>query len=204
MGWLYRHDPIDDPVAYLTDQFNHDGEHRMNRVLGAARVANTVYMAVECTDKTTGKSFVLAAVVLISNTRKHGFGYKDMTETIGPCECACPDRIMRLLSPVADIPNPSYATEWRARVAAHKQAAAETRTKRASLRPGSIVTLERAVSFRDGTTAGVFRMRFVRRKTPIFEPVDRPGYWCRLPAASLAAATITHADATAVAAQAGD
>jgi hypothetical protein len=28
MGWLYKHDPIDDPVAYLTDQYNHDGEHR--------------------------------------------------------------------------------------------------------------------------------------------------------------------------------
>jgi hypothetical protein len=199
MGWLYRHDPINDPVAYLTDQFNHDDEHRTCRVLGAARVANTVYMAIECTEKATAKSFVLAAVILISNTQKHGFGYKDMTETMGPCECACPDRIMRLLSPVADIPNPSYAAEWRARVAAHHKAAAELRTKRASLRPGSIVTLERAVSFRDGTTASAFRMRLVRRKTPIFEPVDRPGYWCRLSAASLAAATITHPDATAVA-----
>jgi hypothetical protein len=200
MGWLYHRDPIDDPVAYLTDQFNHEGEHRMNRVLGAARVANTVYMAVGCTDKTTGKSFVLAAVVLISNTQKHGFGYKDMTETMGPCECACPDRIMRLLSPVTDIPNPGYAAEWRARVAAQKKAAAELRAKRASLRPGSIVTLERAVSFRDGTTASVFRMRFVRRQTPIFEPADRPGFLCRLSAASLAAATITHANAATIAA----
>jgi hypothetical protein len=195
MGWLYRHDPIDDPVAYLTDRFSHEDEHRTNRVLDAARVANTVYMAVDCTDKATGKSFVLAAVVLISNTRKHGFGYKDMSETMGPYECACPDRIMRLLSPVTDIPNPSYAADWRARVAAHKIAAAELRTKRASLRPGSIVTLERAVSFRDGTAASVFRMRFVRRKTPIFEPVDRPGFWCRLPAASLVSATITRDDA---------
>jgi len=199
MGWLCRHDPIDDPVAYLTGQFNHEGEHRINRVLDAARVANTVYMAVECTDKATGKSFVLAAVILISNTRKHGFGYKDMTETMGPCECACPDRIMRLLSPVTDIPNPSYAADWRARVAAHKKAAAELRTKRASLRPGSIVTLERAVSFRDGTAASVFRLRFVRRKTPIFEPVDRPGFLCGLRAADLAAAIITQADATAAA-----
>ena len=199
MGWLYKHDPIDDPVAYLTGQFTHTSEQRTNRVLDAARVASTVYMAIESTDKTTGKSFVFAAVILISNTRKHGFGYKDMTETMGPCECACPDRIMRLLSPVTDIPNPSYAADWRARVAAHKKAAAELRTKRASLRPGSFVTLERAVSFRDGTAASVFRMRFVQRKTPIFEPVDRPGFLCRLRAADLAAAAITQADATAVA-----
>jgi hypothetical protein len=203
MGWLYKHDSVDDPVAYLTDQYNHDGEHRTYRVLAAARVANTVYMAVKITEKAIGNSYVLAAVILISNTRKHGFGYKDMDETMGPGECACPDRIMRLLSPIEDIPNPSYAAEWRARVAAHKKAVAELRTKRASLRPGSIVTLEREVSFRDGTKATAFRMRFVRRKTPVFEPIDRPGYWCRLRAASLAAATITYADATATSAQAG-
>jgi hypothetical protein len=202
MGWLCKRDPIDDPVAYLTDHFNHDGEHRTQRVLAAARVANTVYMAVKTTEKATGSFYVFAAVILISNTRKHGFGYKDMDETVGPYECACPDRIMRLLSPITDIPSPSYAAEWRTRVAAHKKAAAELRTKRASLRPGSIVTLERKVSFRDGTKAAAFRMRFLRRKTPVFEPVDRPGFLCRLSAASIAAATITQADATAIAGQA--
>ena len=194
MGWLYKHDPIDDPVAYLTDQYNYDGERRTQRVLGAARVGNTVYMAVKTTEKATGSFYVFAAVILISNTRKHGFGCKDMDECMGPCECTCPDRIMRLLSPIEDIPNPSYAAEWRARVAAHKKAAAELRTKRASLRPGSIVTLEREVSFRDGTKATAFRMRFVRGKTPVFEPVDRPGFLCRLPAARIAAATITQAE----------
>ena len=202
MGWLYKHDPIDDPVAYLTDQYNHDGEHRTYRVLAAARVANTVYMAVKIIQKTTGNSYVLAAVILISNSRKHGFGYKDMDECMGPCECACPDRIMRLLSPIADISSPSYAAEWRARVAARKITDAELRTKRKQLRPGSIVTLEREVSFRDGTKAIAFRMCFVRRKTPVFEPIERPGFLCRLSAASIAAATITHADATANSAQA--
>ena len=169
----------------------------------APSLADTVYMAVKVTEKTTGNSYVLAAVILISNTREHGFGYKDMDECMGPCECACPGHIMRLLSPIADIPNQGYAADWRARVAARKKSAAELRTKRASLQPGSIVTLEREVSFRDGTTAAAFRMRFVRRKTPVFEPLNRPGFLCRLSTASLAAATITHADATAITAQAG-
>jgi len=201
MGWLYKHDPIDDPVAYLTDHFNHDGEHRTQRVLAAARVANTVYMAVKSTEKATGSFYVFAAVILISNTRKHGFGYKDMSECMGPYECDCHDRIMRLLSPIEDIPSPSYAAEWRARVATRKTANTASRTKRASLRPGSIVTLENEVRFRDGTKAIAFRMRFVRGKTPVFEPVDRPGFLCRLSAASIAAATITQAGATAIAAQ---
>lgn len=195
MGWLYKYDPIDDPIAYLTDQYTYDGDQRSYRVLAAARVANTVYLAVKITEKATGKFYVLAAVILISNTKKHGFGYKDMDETVGPCECACPDRIMRLLSPIEDIPNPGYAAEWRASVAAHKQAAAALRAKRASLRPGSIVRLEREVSFRDGTSAVAFRLCCVRRKTPIFEPVDRPGFLCRLSATSLASATVMPADA---------
>jgi hypothetical protein len=164
-------------------------------VLAAARVANTVYMAIRNADKATGKAYVFAAVILISNTRKRGFGYKDMDEGMGPYECACPDRIMRLLSPLAEVPNPGYAADWRARVAAHKQAAKDRKAKRAALQPGSIVTLERAVTFRDGTTAAMFRLCFFRRRTPIFEPVHRPGYWCRLPAASLAAAAITPPEA---------
>jgi hypothetical protein len=191
MGWLYKRDPIDDPIAYLTDQYNHDGEHSIHQVLAASRVANTVYMAIRNTDKATGKVYVFAAVILISNTRKHGFGYKDMDEGMGPYECACPDRIMRLLSPLAEMPHPRYAADWRARVAAHKQAAKDRKARRASLRPGSIVTLERAVTFRDGTTAVMFRLSFMRRRTPIFEPLHRPGYWCRLSAASLAAAAVT-------------
>jgi hypothetical protein len=202
MGWLYKQHPVTDPVAYLTGQYNHDGEHRTYRVLGAARVSNTVYMAVKSTDKATDQSYVFAAVVLISNTQKDGFGYKDMDESVGPCECACPDRIMRLLSPIADIPNPGYAADWRARVAAQKTAAVQLRTKRKRLMPGAIVTLQNEVRFRDGKTATAFRMRFFQRKTPIFEPLDRPGYWCRLSRASLAAATVTPPAATAVAAPA--
>lgn len=203
MGWLYRNDSVDDPVAYLTAKYNHDDTEYTRRVLAAARSGNTVYMALRITVRATGASFVLAVVILISNTREHGFGYKDMTETMGPCACACPDRIMRLLSPVADLPNPGYAAAWRARVAARKQAAAELRTKRARLRPGGIVTLEREVSFGDGTAAAVFRVSFFQGRTPIFEPVNRPGFRCRLRAATLAAATISNPDATAVATEAG-
>ncbi len=204
MGWLYRHDPIDDPVAHLTEKFNHESEHRIGQVLDAARVGSTVYMAIRTTEKVTGAPFVFAAVILISNTMKNGFGYKDMTETMGPRECACPERIMRLLSPVEDIPDPSYAADWRARVAAHHAASRALRSKRARLQPGCIVTLDHAVSFPGGTTAAAFRLRFIQRRTPIFEPVDRPGYLCRLRAANLATATITPQDSAALILQGGE
>jgi hypothetical protein len=80
MGWLYQRDPIDDPLAYLKAKYNYDCETHTLQTLDGARVRNTIYLAVRSTDKKTGCSFVFAAVILISNTRKHGFGYKDMTE----------------------------------------------------------------------------------------------------------------------------
>ena len=69
--------------------------------LAAARVCNTVYIAVQSTEKKSSSTFVFAAVILISNTKKHGFGYKDMDETIGPCQSDCPERIIRLLTPIS-------------------------------------------------------------------------------------------------------
>jgi hypothetical protein len=109
MGWLYQNDPVEDPVAYLIDKYNCDGHTRTWLVLAAARVSNTVYMAIKSTDKASAAAYVFAPVILISNTKKHGFGYKDIYESVGPCQCDCPGRIMRLLTPIADLPNPGYA-----------------------------------------------------------------------------------------------
>jgi hypothetical protein len=131
------------------------------------------------TVKKTGRSFVFAAVILISNTKRYGFGYKDMTESMGPCEADCPDRIMRLLS------NPGYAADWRTRVAARKTARREQRDRLAALSRNWA-----PASFRGGITASSFRLAYFRRRTPVFEALDRPGFYCRLNAATLAAATI--------------
>ena len=135
MGWLYQHDPIDNPVAYLTDHYDYDDERMTHRVPAAARVANTIYMAIKFTDKAAGKSWVSAAVILISNSQKHGFGYKDMCESMGPCECACPDRIMRLLSPVDELPHPGYAASARAAGSSRSRSPSATATSLACTIP---------------------------------------------------------------------
>jgi Domain of unknown function (DUF6927) len=191
MGWLYRDEPIDDPLTYLKAKYNYDCETHTLQTLDGARVRNTVYLAVRSTDKKTGRSLVFAAVILISNTKKSGFGYKDMDEGMGPCECACPQRIIRLLSPIADLPHPRYTAEWRARVAAYHDEQRQHRKRCTSLSVGTILTLRTATRFSDGITASEFRVAHFRRRTPIFEPVDRPGFLCRLRATSLAAAIIT-------------
>jgi hypothetical protein len=192
MGWLYHHDPVDDPLAYLTAKYNYDCDTRTLQALDGARAGNTVYLAVKSTVKETGRSFVFAAVILISNTKKHGFGYKDMDETMGPSECACPERIMRLLSPVADFPHPSHAADWRARVAARQTAQRERRQLRQTLRVGSVVTLPAPIRFPGGAEASKFVVTRFRRRTPIFLSLDGPDFHCRLRTATIAAAAITH------------
>jgi Domain of unknown function (DUF6927) len=190
MGWLYRNEPIDDPLAYLTAKYNYDCETHTLRTLDGARVRNTVYLAVRSTDKKTSRSFVFAAVIMISNTKKSGFGYKDQTESMGPNQLDCPLRIIRLLSPIGDLPHAGFAADWRARVAAHHDEQRQRRQRRNSLSVGSIVTLPTAVRFSGGITVSEFRVAHFRRRTPIFEALDRPGFLCRLRAATLAAATI--------------
>ena len=75
MGWLYRDEPIDDPLTYLKAKYNYDCETHTLQTLDGARVGNTVYLAVRSTGKQTRRSFVFAAVIMISNTtptRKNG------------------------------------------------------------------------------------------------------------------------------------
>ena len=70
MGWLYRYEPIDDPLTYLKGKYNYDCDTHTLQTLDGARVRNTVYLAVRSTAKNTGRSFVFAAVIMFSNTKK--------------------------------------------------------------------------------------------------------------------------------------
>jgi hypothetical protein len=191
MGWLFQRDPVDDPVAHLTRKFTYADDTYDQQPLDGARAGNTVYLAIRSTEKATGRSFIFAAVILISNTRKHGFGYKDQTETMGPHQYDCPERIMRLLSPIADLPRAGYAADWRAAVAARHAEKRRRRQLRNSLGVGSTVTLQTAVRFPGGAAATAFSVAYFRRQTPIFISLDGPEFYCRLTAATLAAATIT-------------
>lgn len=193
MGWLFHNQKLrhETPVQYITREFSHESETAKATVLAAAPVRGTIYAAVRNEDKTTGKTYVFCAVILFKNSERSGFGYKDMDESCGPCEVDCPDRILRLLSPVDELPNPGYAVEWRARVAEKKVQDRRMRQSVGKLAPGDIIRLPHAVSFRaSGVTADRFRFLDHYKRTSIFEPIEYPGLRCRLRRDTLAAATI--------------
>ena len=160
-------------------------------MLDAASVRGTVYAAVRNQNLADSTDYVFCAAILFENNERDGFGYKDMCESMGPCEVDCPDRIMRLLSPVEQIPNPGYSADWRQRVAAAKEQRNATTRMTAQLKPGVVIKLTEEATFgKTGVSGTEFRLRAFRKRTPIFEPVGAPGFLCRLRRQTLATATI--------------
>lgn len=118
MGWLFMKSlgGHAGPREYLDAQFTHEDAELTSRVLRSALVRRRVYYAaVEHYRPATRDREVWAAVCLVKyNPRDregYVFGYKDMTESMGPCEAECPASILDLLTPT-DSP---YAQAWRAR-----------------------------------------------------------------------------------------
>lgn len=95
------------------------------RVLKSAMVGSVYYAAVAI-DKPGKETKVSAAVYLTCGRVKHDgciWGYKDMDETMGPCESKCPASILALLTPT----DSQWANEWRERCRKNIAEAAERR-----------------------------------------------------------------------------
>lgn len=193
MGWLFSNQMLthQTPVQYVEQQFTNETDARKQTVLAASPVGGAIYAAVRHDIKATGQTYVFCAVVLFKNNRKDGFGTKDMDETAGPCAVDCPDRIMKLLSPIEQLPSPGYAADWRARVAAAKEKRKALRNKVSRLDPGVILRLPHPVSFCKGAvSADAFRLIAFRKRTAVFTPLSRPGFLCRLSRSVIANAVI--------------
>ena len=96
-----------------------------HKVLKSSMVGSVYYAAVT-TEKPGKETEVWAAVFLTCGRTKHDgtiWGYKDMDETVGPCESKCPASILALLTPT----DSQWANEWRERCRKNIAAAAERR-----------------------------------------------------------------------------
>lgn len=124
MGWTFYPKPAD-AKADLDRGLTWENEGGKRTVLASALTLTNYWAAVEHI-KPDGSREVWAATYLIKNVPKdrdgYTFGYKDMTEHMGPYGCdGCPERILKLLTPLppAD-PAKEYdgnrsAQEWRDR-----------------------------------------------------------------------------------------
>lgn len=132
MGWSFKvHDSGQTKAEFMKELIqlctDSDYETLRHSVRG-----NTLWMVVR--HKIKDHRAILC--FLISKQRNGGWGYKDLDETMGPCEVSCPLAFLDM------VPDPgSYATEWRARVRAWHSAQKIKRTRAATLVPGMRVRL---------------------------------------------------------------
>jgi len=115
MGWTYLNkDKHISAGKYIAKELlvwnNPDAKYTV--LDGGVVSFRTYYGAVERIDLKTGERTVFAVVYLLNYAKGYyNFGYKDMTESMGPNEDSCPSRILKLLTP----PDNEYATNWRNR-----------------------------------------------------------------------------------------
>ena len=184
MGWLYMKslNGHSGPRQYLDAQFTNYDSTATSKVLRSALVGMRVYYAaVERINVTTGSHEVWAAIcpVRYNPRAREGyiFGYKDMSETMGPYECDCPESILDLLTPT----DSRDAQEWRARCREH---AATNRAKAAkpSPRPGQRIVFDEPLRFTDGQSFATLDVVTNPRshRTVLFRAPDSGGLY-RIP-----------------------
>lgn len=152
MGWLYMTSlrGHDGPRRYLDAQFTYERDDHRSAVLKSALVKMRVYYAaIERVDKCSGAREVWALVCLVHyNPRDpegYVFGYKDMSESMGPYESECPDVILDLLTPTDD----ATAIEWRRRCR-DRAVDRRARAQKPSPQPGQTILFDQPVAFSDG------------------------------------------------------
>ena len=178
MGWLTmsRHAMGGHATAkaYLDDQFTYqrdgDGGSRGLRVIASSCPQNRVYYAAvqELVDGVGGAVFAAVCLVSWNPNSKSGehFGYKDMTENMGPCEDGCPASILDLLTPTEH----ENAIDWRRRCRARLE------RRRRKLEHGDRILLAAPLTFTDGHSAAEFIVHKRGRRLSFRDPVTGGGY----------------------------
>lgn len=153
MGWTYtsRHGlPIKE---FLRDQIECDSTTGKWKVLDMTIVhRTTMYAAVEIT-RPSQPPYVAAFVFLLRYTPKseYDIGYKDMDESMGPCERECPERILKLLSPLP-VGGGGHAEKWRGDCRTNLLKRKILSTK------GTRIKLQQPVTFSDGVEGQEFEV----------------------------------------------
>lgn len=152
MGWLYEQSlgGHSGPRQYLDAQFTYERPEVTSKVLRSTLLKMRVYYAaIEHVFPNSGDRQIWGLVCLVKyNPRDRDgyiFGYKDIDETMGPCESDCPNSILSLLTPTDN----QYALEWRSRCRESATARVQKASK-PSPRPGQTILFDTSIPFTDG------------------------------------------------------
>ena len=122
MGWLFRRQPLHHEKAggLLRTRICARERHDESRVFATATVRRSGLRGDPQHQRTDRRVIRILRHRAVQELETRRVRLQAVDESMGPCEVNCPGRIMRLLSPIEDIPDPGYAADWRARVAEAK------------------------------------------------------------------------------------
>ncbi len=197
MGWTFFHKP--NGVKAIQAVKREIGEACAARVVAESATREAVFLVIKANEPDSkvyvpdadGTVRVIAVFAIKSAPKsEYNFGYKDMTETMGPYGLEAPGCILDAASPLRETngPEPEYsslrsATEYRER----SRRMAKAKAAKRSMKEGAKIELPDALNF-----GGTMESRFtaVRCGRKVYFRGASGGFLCRLAARHLASATI--------------
>ena len=182
MGWLFMRDlgGHSTPRAYLDNQFTYTRDDHRLTVLASSMVGNTYYAAAERVESSGDRQvFAIVCLTRTSTGARDGctFGYKDMTEHMGPCESECPASILDELTDI----DSEYAKAWRDRCRANL-VRRKLQNAKPTPRPGQTIVFDEPMRFSDGQERARFEVvPNPKGRTPLFRDPETRSI-CRIPA----------------------
>ncbi len=149
MGWTFTSKGSLSVREFFEQEFNYDkpAEGKSGKVIACSATWTTAYMAYEIKSPEKGRE-VIALVCLLRHVPRasdgYTFGYKDMSEDMGPCEARCPKTILDLLTPTTS----EYALNWRKRC----QERINKRKTAPKVHKGDLIKFAHPITFRNGET----------------------------------------------------
>lgn len=147
---MYTHkEPGISVFDFFREEFNHEEDNgAYGKVLDCA-VKNlcTAYLAYEVRN-VHGNHEVTAVVCLLHYSRDpyYNFGYKEIPEIFEPVECNCPERILKLLTPLLDPTGQECAQRWREKCWEN----IERRKAMPRLKKGMVIEFAQPIYFNSG------------------------------------------------------
>lgn len=182
MGWLFMRDLQGHatPRSYLDNQFTYVRDDHRLIVLASSMVGSTYYAAAERVESAGDRQiFAIVCLTKTSTAADDGctFGYKDMTEHMGPCESECPASILNKLTET----DSEHALAWRIRCRANITQR-KLRNAKPTPRPGQTIVFDEPMRFSDNRDRTRFEVvRNPKGRTPLFRDPETRSI-CRIPA----------------------
>lgn len=159
-----------DTISLLKKELEGENSFGKWEWLAHAERGNVVYVVIKRTPKidTADPGYVrdedgsYRAITVVLTTRNGvEFSYRDISETAGPVEKDCPERLLKLASDFREGCG-AFGPEWRAGCRARRTAMRAN--KAAAPKPGDHFRTLKPVDFRDGTSHSEFTCVRVRRR----------------------------------------